>query len=64
MVRLNLDAADCKNVAELIELYLPQACKDFYEAGEFDNIDWLRSMIAAMDELEEAGKGNRKANDG
>ena len=56
MVTLNIDAADCRNVAELIELYLPQACKDFYDAGEFDNIDWLRSMIAAMDELKRAAK--------
>lgn len=51
MIELNLDKDDCKNVAELIEIYLPQACRDFYEAGDFDNIDWLRSMIAAMDEL-------------
>lgn len=56
MVTLNIDAADCRNVAELIELYLPQACKDFYDAGEFDNIDWLRSMIAAMDELKRAAE--------
>lgn len=51
MITLNLDKDDCRNVAELIEIYLPQACRDFYEAGEFDNLDWLRSMIAAMDEL-------------
>lgn len=51
MIELNLDKDDCKNVAELIDIYLPQACRDFYEAGDFDNIDWLRSMIAAMDEL-------------
>lgn len=57
MVTLNIDAADCRNVAELIEIYLPQACKDFFDAGEFDNIDWLRSMIAAMDELKRAAKG-------
>ena len=57
MVTLNIDKDDCKNVAELIEIYLPQACKDFYEAGEFDNIDWLRSMIAAMDELKKAAMG-------
>ena len=56
MVTLNIDAADCRNVAELIELYLPQACKDFYDAGEFDNIDWLRSMIHAMDELKRIAK--------
>lgn len=57
MITLNIDRADAKNVAELIELYLPQACKDFYDAGEFDNIDWLRSMIHAMDELKRAAKG-------
>lgn len=51
MITLDIDRADAKNVAELIELYLPQACKDFYDAGEFDNIDWLRSLIHAMDEL-------------
>ena len=64
MVRLDLDAADCKNAAEIIELYLPQACKDFYDAGEFDNIDWMRSIIAAFDELTEAGKGNRSVGGG
>ena len=56
MVTLNIDAADCRNVAELIEIYLPQACKDFYDAGEFDNIDWLRSLIHAMDELRRIAK--------
>ena len=56
MITLNIDRADAGNVAELIELYLPQACKDFYDAGEFDNIDWLRSMIHAMDELKRAAK--------
>lgn len=56
MITLNIDRADAKNVAELIELYLPQACKDFYDAGEFDNIDWLRSLIHSMDELKRAAK--------
>lgn len=56
MITLDIDRADARNVAELIELYLPQACKDFYDAGEFDNIDWLRSMIHAMDELKRAAK--------
>lgn len=60
MVTLNLDKDDCKNAAELIEIYLPQACHDFYEAGEFDNIDWMRSMIAAMDELKKAASGGDK----
>lgn len=56
MITLNIDKGDCRNVAELIELYLPQACKDFYDAGEFDNIDWLRSMIRTMDELKRAAE--------
>ena len=56
MITLNIDRADARNVAELIELYLPQACKDFYDAGEFDNIDWLRSMIRSMDELKRVAK--------
>lgn len=56
MITLDIDRADARNVAELIELYLPQARKDFYDAGEFDNIDWLRSLIAAMDELKRAAK--------
>lgn len=34
MVTLNLSADDCKNAAELIDIYLPLALKDFYEAGE------------------------------
>lgn len=60
MITLNLDKADCKNAAELIELYLPQACKDFYDAGELDNVEWMRSMIHALDELKRAAMGDRK----
>lgn len=59
MITLNIGREDCRNVAELIELYLPQACRDFYDAGEFDNIDWLRSMIAAMDELKRAAEAGQ-----
>ena len=58
MVTLDLDANDCKNVAELIELYLPMACRDYYEAGEFDNIDYMRSMLNAYDELSKAARGD------
>ena len=56
MVTLNLDKEDCKNAAEMIELYLPLAFKDFYEAGEFDNIEYVRSMLRAYDELKKAAK--------
>ena len=51
MVTLNIDAADCKNAAELIDIYLPMAFRDFYEAGEFDNIEYVRSMLRVYDEL-------------
>ena len=62
MVTLNLDAADCRNAAELVELYLPMAFKDFYEAGEFDNLEYVRSMLKVYDELSRAAKedGNAK----
>ncbi len=56
MVTLNLDKADCKNAAEMIEIYLPLAFKDFYEAGEFDNIEYVRSMLRIYDELKNAAE--------
>lgn len=59
MVGLYLDKEDCKNAAEMIEIYLPLAFKDFYEAGEFDNIEYVRSMLKVFDELSAAAKGER-----
>ena len=59
MVTLNLDKADCKNAAEMIEIYLPMAFKDFYEAGEFDNIEYVRSMLRVYDELKKAAEGGK-----
>lgn len=56
MITLNLDKADCKNAAEMIEIYLPMAFKDFYEAGEFDNIEYVRSMLRVYDELNKAAE--------
>ena len=56
MVTLNLDKADCKNAAEMIDNYLPLAFKDFYEAGEFDNIEYVRSMLRVYDELKKAAE--------
>ena len=56
MVTLNLDKADCKNAAEMIDIYLPMAVKDFYEAGEFDNIEYVRSMLRVYDELKKAAE--------
>lgn len=49
--KLNLDVGDIKNTLEIIEIYLPKALHDFYEADAFDNIDYLRSMIHVIDEL-------------
>ncbi len=56
MVTLNLDKSDCKNAAEMIEFYLPLAFKDLYEAGEFDNIEYVRSMLRIYDELKKAAE--------
>lgn len=56
MVTLDLDKDDCRNAAELIDIYLPQAFKDFYEAGEFDNIEYVRSMLRVYDELKKAAE--------
>lgn len=57
MVTLNIDKDDCKNAAELIDIYLPLALKDFYEAGEFDNIEYVRSMLRVFDELSRVADG-------
>ena len=59
MVTLNLDKEDCKNAAEMIDIYLPEAFKDFYEAGDFDNLEYVRSMLRVYDELTAAAKGER-----
>ena len=56
MVTLNLEKEYCKNAAEMIEIYLPLAFKDFYEAGEFDNIEYVRSMLNVYDELKKAAE--------
>lgn len=57
MVTLNIDKDDCKNAAELIYIYLPLALKDFYEAGEFDNLGYVRSMLRVFDELSRVADG-------
>ena len=56
MVTLNLEPEDCKNAAELIETYWPLALKDYYEIGELDNIEYIRSMLRVYDELNRAAK--------
>jgi len=64
MITLNIDADDCKNAAEMIDIYLPLAFKDFYEAGEFDNIEYVRSMLRVYDELKRAATEKDGENDG
>lgn len=59
MVTLNIDKADCKNLAELLELYIPQALHDYYESGELDNIEYIRSLLNSYDALKEAGEEKR-----
>lgn len=54
MITLDIDKQDCKNAAELIEIYLPMALHDFYEAGGFDNLEYVRSMLRVFDELSKA----------
>ena len=56
MVTLDICPEDCKNAAELIDIYLPLALKDFYEAGEFDNLEYVRSMLRVYDELNRAAE--------
>lgn len=64
MITLNLDADDCRNAAEMIDIYLPLALKDFYEAGEFDNIEYVRSMLRVYDELKRAATAKEGEGDG
>ena len=63
MVTLGLDADDCKNAAELVETYFFQNIHDLQEINELDNIDYLRSMLLVLNELNAAAKGKRGAKD-
>lgn len=56
MIKLNLDKDDCRNAAELIDIYFPKALSVLYEAGEFDNIEYIRSMLRVYDELKRASE--------
>ncbi len=56
MITLNLGKDDCRNAAELIDIYFPKALSDFYEAGELDNIEYIRSMLKVYDELKRASE--------
>ena len=48
MVTLNFDKDTCKNVADFLELYFFQNIRD---DECIDNIEYVRSLINAIDEL-------------
>lgn len=60
MVKLNLDVADCANAAVLIEQYFFQNIRD---DPEIDNLNYVRSLLAAHDELTAAAAGERRCDD-
>ena len=53
MVELNFDKDTCKNVAEFLEVYFFQNIRD---DEDIDNIEYVRSLINAIDELKRASK--------
>ena len=57
MVTLNIDENTCRNVADFLELYFFQNIRD----DEYmDNIEYVRSLIEAMDELRRASKAREE----
>lgn len=53
MVELNLDKSTCQNIADFLELYFFQNIRD----DEYmDNIEYVRSLINAIDELKRVAK--------
>lgn len=58
MVTLNLQPCDCRNAADLIDTYFFQNIKDLLEIGEIDNINYVRSLINVLDELERVAGGD------
>lgn len=51
MITLNLEREDCRNAAELMETYFFDMIRD---AEDLDNIDYVRSLIKCIDELNNA----------
>lgn len=54
MVKLNIDANDCENVADMMEIYFFQNIRD---DESMDNLDYVRSLLRVIDELRKASKG-------
>lgn len=62
MITLDIEKSDCKNAGEMIEMYFFQNIKDLLDMEELDNIEYLRSMIKVLDELQKASKGEENEN--
>ena len=56
MVNLNLTADDCKNIADFLEIYFFQNIRD---DEDMDNIEYVRSLINAIDELKRVSKNGK-----
>lgn len=53
MVTLNIDKGTCKNIAEFLEIYF---FLNIRESEDMDNIEYVRSLINAIDELKRVSK--------
>ena len=53
MVTLNIDKRTCRNIADFLELYFFQNIRD---DEEMDNIEYVRDLINAIDELKRVSK--------
>lgn len=55
-VHLKLEPSDCRNAAEFIEWEFFNHLKNLLDVDDLDNIDYLRSLIRVLDEMERVGK--------
>jgi hypothetical protein len=53
MVTLNIEKHTCKNIADFLEIYFFQNIRD---DEDMDNIEYVRSLINAIDELNRVAK--------
>ena len=54
MISLNISKYDCKNIADFLEVYFFQNIRD---DPDMDNIEYVRGLINAIDELKRVSKG-------
>ena len=54
MVTLNIDKETCGNIADFLELYF---FKNIRDDTDMDNIEYVRSLINAIDELRSVSGG-------